>query len=202
MTDLQVQTRAIEDLIPYAKNSRTHSEGQVNQIAASIKEFGWTNPILIDGSDNVIAGHGRLQAAMKLGMVEVPVITLSHLSEAQRKALVIADNKLALNASWDETLLKAELESLFDDGFDCTVMGYTNDELNELLDIDGDALENLKEESEETNYVIQYNIVFDNEQQQTAWFAFIKMLKAKYEDYDTLAERLTAFLQENSLGEG
>ena len=102
---LQVEYRSVESLIPYARNARTHTDAQVAQIAASIKEFGWTNPVLVDGDNGVIAGHGRLLAARKLGMADVPVIELSGMSEAQKRAYVLADNKLALNAGWDETML-------------------------------------------------------------------------------------------------
>ncbi len=131
--DIKVERREIADLIPYAANSRTHSDTQVAQIAASIREFGWTNPILVSGDGTIIAGHGRLLAARQLGMGEVPVIVLDHLSEAQRKALVIADNKLALNAGWDEGLLSTELAGLNELGFDLSVIGFSTDELSALL---------------------------------------------------------------------
>lgn len=114
----------IERLIPYANNSRTHSDEQVAQIAASIREFGFTNPILIDDADGIIAGHGRVLAARKLGLEELPCIRLSHLTEAQRRAYVIADNKLALNAGWDEELLAVELSSLREVGFDLGLIGF------------------------------------------------------------------------------
>jgi len=113
---LNVKYRKVEDLIPYVNNSRKHSDEQVAQISASIKEFGWTNPILIDGTNSIIAGHGRLMAARKLKMDEVPTIEISHLTDTQRKALVIADNKLALNADWDNTLLTIELDELLKNG--------------------------------------------------------------------------------------
>ena len=109
---LSVEYRPVSTLIPYANNARTHSEAQVAQIAASISEFGWTNPILVDGEDGIIAGHGRLLAAKQLGMAQVPVIVLAGLSEAQKRALIIADNKLALNAGWDVQLLGVELAEL------------------------------------------------------------------------------------------
>ena len=109
---LVIEQHLIGDLIPYAANSRTHSDAQVAQIAASIRQFGWTNPILIDGAGTIIAGHGRLLAARKLGMEEVPCIVLDHLTKAQQRALVIADNQLALNAGWDMDMLKAEIEDL------------------------------------------------------------------------------------------
>ena len=124
----------LEKLIPYANNSRTHSEEQVAQIAASIREFGFTNPILIDEADGIIAGHGRVLAARKLGMAEMPCIRLGHLSEAQRRAYVIADNKLALNAGWDEELLKIELTALRDElDFDPALTGFSAGELEALL---------------------------------------------------------------------
>ncbi len=120
-------------LIPYVMNSRTHSEQQVAQIAASIKEFGFTNPILTDGENGIIAGHGRLLAAQKLELAEVPVIELSHLSDAQKRAYIIADNKLALNAGWDDEILKSELQALQDEGFDLDIVGFDINELDEIL---------------------------------------------------------------------
>jgi ParB-like chromosome segregation protein Spo0J len=116
MTELKIEYKKIEDLIPYVNNTRTHNENQVMQIASSIKEFGWTNPILLDGENGIIAGHGRLMAAKKLNETEVPTIQLHGLSESQKKAYIIADNKLALNAGWDDELLKLELAGLKDAG--------------------------------------------------------------------------------------
>ena len=134
MKNLQVQNKAVSDLLPYASNSRTHSDAQVAQIAASIKEFGWTNPILIDGDNTIIAGHGRLLAARKLGTEEVPAIILDHLSKAQQRALVIADNQLALNAGWDIDMLKAEIEDLNLEGFDLGLLGFDDKFLDGLLE--------------------------------------------------------------------
>jgi len=131
---LNVKYRKVEDLIPYVNNSRKHSDEQVAQISASIKEFGWTNPILIDGTSSIIAGHGRLMAARKLKMDEVPTIELDHLTNTQRKALIIADNKLALNADWDTTLLTIELDELLKDGFALDILGFNADELSALLE--------------------------------------------------------------------
>lgn len=119
----------LADLIPYARNSRTHSDAQVAQIAASIREFGFTNPVLVDGENGVIAGHGRILAARKLGMDTVPVIELAHLSEAQKRAYVIADNKLALNAGWDDEMLRLEISELTDAGFDVSLLGFSDEEL-------------------------------------------------------------------------
>ena len=121
---LKIEYVATDDLIPYINNSRTHSESQVKQIAASIREFGFTNPILIDEGGSVIAGHGRLVAAELLNLDEVPTITLEGLTEAQRKAYVIADNKLALNSGWDDELLKIEIETLKNLEFDVSILGW------------------------------------------------------------------------------
>jgi DNA modification methylase len=151
--EIEVKYRKVEDLIPYVNNSRKHSDEQVAQIASSIKEFGWTNPILIDGTNSIIAGHGRLMAARKLKMEEVPTIELGHLTDTQRKALVIADNKLALNADWDTTLLTIELDELLKDGFALDILGFNADELNALMEpeqVDGltdeDAVPEVPEE--------------------------------------------------------
>jgi DNA modification methylase len=129
MTELKIEYKKIEDLIPYVNNTRTHNENQVMQIASSIKEFGWTNPILLDGENGIIAGHGRLMAAKKLNETEVPTIQLHGLSESQKKAYIIADNKLALNAGWDDELLKLELAGLKDAGYDLSLIGFNADEL-------------------------------------------------------------------------
>ena len=131
---MQIKIVPVEKLIPYVKNSRTHSDGQVAQIAASIKEFGWTNPILVDGESGVIAGHGRLLAARKLGQKEVPVIELAHMTESQKRAYVIADNQLAMNAGWDTTLLSLELADLKEQGFEMDVLGFDPKELDKLLE--------------------------------------------------------------------
>ena len=130
---MQIETLPIDTLIPYARNSRTHSDEQVAQIAASIREFGFTNPVLIDGEGGLIAGHGRVMGARKLGLAEVPCIRLAHLSEAQRRAYVIADNKLALNAGWDDEMLALELRDLQGMDFDLSLTGFENDDIAALL---------------------------------------------------------------------
>jgi DNA modification methylase len=130
---MEIKEVEVTALIPYAKNSRTHDDAQVAQIAASIKEFGWTNPILIDGDKGIIAGHGRLMAARKLKMDKVPVIELNGMTDAQKKAYVIADNRLALNAGWDNAMLTIELKDLEDEGFDLSLTGFDNKELDALL---------------------------------------------------------------------
>ena len=142
----QIETVSIDALIPYARNSRTHSDAQVAQIAASIKEFGFTNPVLIDEDGGIIAGHGRTLAARKLGLAEVPCLRLSYLSEAQKKAYVIADNKLALNAGWDDEMLKVELSELKDLDFDLSLIGFDADELANLLE--PEQVEGLTDEDE------------------------------------------------------
>lgn len=125
----------LDRLTPYDRNARTHSPEQVAKIAASIAEFGFNNPILVDGvGGTIIAGHGRLMAARELGMAEVPVIVLSHMTDAQRRAYVLADNRLALDAGWDDAVLAQEIAALQDDGFDLTLTGFTDDELADLLE--------------------------------------------------------------------
>lgn len=131
---MKITQKKVTELIPYVKNSRTHSDEQVAQIAASIKEFGWTNPILIDGDNGIIAGHGRLMAARKLGHKEVPTIELKDLTETQKKAYIIADNRLALNAGWDNEMLTIELNDLLADGFALDILGFDPKEIAALLE--------------------------------------------------------------------
>jgi DNA modification methylase len=128
----KIEWLSVETLIPYAKNARTHSDEQVAQIAGSIKEFGFNNPVLVDKDNSVIAGHGRLMAARKLGMDKVPVVQLGHMTEAQRKAYVLADNRIALNSGWDTSMLSLELQDLKDD-IDLSLLGFDPDELDALL---------------------------------------------------------------------
>ena len=127
------KTIATDDLIPYARNSRTHSEAQVAKIAASIREFGFLNPIITDGADGIVAGHGRVLAAQKLGLDTLPCIEAGHLTDAQRRAYVIADNRLALDAGWDNELLRVELQDLDGQGFDLSLTGFELDELGDFL---------------------------------------------------------------------
>ena len=131
-----VERRKVADLIPYARNARTHSEAQVRQIAASIDEWGWTSPILVDEKNSIIAGHGRLMAADKLGLKDVPVMVATGWTEAQKKAYILADNQLALNAGWDSELLKVELQELDGLDFDLDLIGFGEDFLADML-IDG-----------------------------------------------------------------
>ena len=143
---MSISMRNVQDLIPYVNNSRTHSDEQVAQIAASIREFGWTNPILVDGANGIIAGHGRLLAARKLGYTEVPTIELSQLTETQKKAYIIADNRLALNAGWDNEILTVELNDLLADGYALEILGFDPKELSALLE--PEQLQGLTDEDE------------------------------------------------------
>jgi len=131
---MKIEYKKPEELTPYDKNSRTHSDDQIHQIAESIKEFGFTNPILIDSDGGIIAGHGRLLAAKLLGLDTVPVINIGHLTVVQRQALVIADNKIALNSGWDNDVLASEIQSLIDSGFNIDILGFNPDELAGILD--------------------------------------------------------------------
>ena len=162
---LTIDYRKTGELIPYINNSRTHSEQQVQQVAASIKEFGFTNPILIDEDSGIIAGHGRLQAAQMMGMDEVPTITLEGLTEAQRKAYVIADNKLALNAGWDFETLKIEMESIAEE-FDLRLLGFDDQELANIIDGLSDDNDELKEESYSQVFNIIVNCSDENHQER------------------------------------
>ena len=130
----EYKTAFVADLIPYARNSRTHTDDQITKVASSIKEFGFLNPVIVDGANGIIAGHCRILAAKKLGIVEVPAIEASHLSEAQKKAYIITDNRLALDAGWDDEILKLEIVELNSLDFDLKLIGFDDDELAILLD--------------------------------------------------------------------
>lgn len=151
---MELKYKKTDELIPYARNSRTHSTEQVQQIAGSIKEFGFTNPILIDEQGGIIAGHGRTMAAQKLGMDEVPCIVLSGLTEAQKKAYIIADNKLALNAGWDEDMLKIELSELDEIGFDYSELGFD-------FDIDIEEISEEEKILKNEDYKEKFSILID-----------------------------------------
>ncbi len=146
----QIEVWPIDRLVPYQKNSRTHSQLQVQQIARSIQRFGFTNPILVDSEDGILAGHGRLAAARDLGLREVPVIVLDHLSQTERRAYLIADNQLALNAGWDTAVLQQEIAALSLADFELDVLGFDLDELNSILDGDFGAEGQEEEEADES----------------------------------------------------
>jgi ParB-like chromosome segregation protein Spo0J len=151
----KIEYLKLDKLSGYETNSRTHSADQINQIAASITEFGFTNPILIDENNIIIAGHGRLEAAKQLKLDEAPCLRLSHLSDAQKKAYVIADNKLALNAGWDDDLLKQEISDLEDLEFDIALLGFDSVELAKMFD------EIEEQEIKEEKYNEVFNIIID-----------------------------------------
>lgn len=159
MTEMQITYKNIEDLIPYARNSRTHSDEQIAQIAASIKEFGWRNPVLIDGDNGIIAGHGRVLAARKLNIDQVPTIDGSDMTDVQKRMYVIADNKLALNADWDNELLKLELEE-FDDAY-LELSGFSDKEISNILGVMDE--EDFKEPSDESRNLIMVELTSERE---------------------------------------
>jgi DNA modification methylase len=145
MQNPEYKQAQVDDLIPYARNARTHSDEQVDKIAASIKEFGFLNPVIVDGGNGIIAGHGRIMAAKKLGLDEVPTVEAAHLTDAQKRAYILADNRLALDAGWDNELLRVEFADLTDEGFDLALTGFTDDEI-EALEPDPEPEEGLTDE--------------------------------------------------------
>ena len=165
---MEVTNKHIDLLIPYARNARTHDDAQIAQIAGSIKEFGFNNPILIDKDNGIIAGHGRVMAARKLGLTEVPTILLDHLNETQRKAYILADNRIAINSTWDNEMLSLELMDIKDD-VSLAMLGFNVDELNALLkEISSTELPNLpdgdKQPFQQKTFTLhdeQFNIVDD-----------------------------------------
>ena len=156
---MQIKEIEVSKLIPYANNSRTHDDAQVAQLAASIKEFGFRNPILVDGV-GIIAGHGRLLAARKLGLEKVPTIDCSDMTETQKKAYIIADNKLALNSGWDSELLKLEITDLQNTDFDLTKLGFSEMELANLFDELKDV------QIDDLDYQAAFSIVVDCKDEQ------------------------------------
>jgi ParB-like chromosome segregation protein Spo0J len=168
----KIENIATADLIPYARNSRTHSDEQVAQIMASIREFGFCNPVLIDAAGTIIAGHGRVMAATRMKLETVPCLRLSHLTEAQRRAYVIADNKLALNATWDSEMLSVELADLNLKGFDLSFLGFADYELDPLLAADWSppAVEDMPDAGEQHGH----KIGFTSEQWETVKAALKK----------------------------
>ena len=204
---MEIVNKKVIDLIPYANNSRTHTEHQISQIANSIKKFGFTNPILIDSTNTIIAGHGRLEAVKLLGHQEVPCIAITGLTKSQIRALIIADNKLALNASWNFQTLNEEIKNLKQEEFDLNILGFADLELTSILNNeifnDSETQELIKDNFDQTNnFIIQYNIIFDNTFQQDAWFDLIKNLKIIYPDLQTTGERLSEFIKSKNYGQG
>jgi hypothetical protein len=170
MTKLTIKYKKTSDLVPYANNSRLHDETQLGQLVASINEFGFTNPVLLDGANGIIAGHGRVMAANALGLETVPTIELQHLTDEQKAAYVIADNKLAQNAKWDDEILRLELQSLSDADYDLSILGFDEASLSRLLDVaeTADAFEEYNEaieyENKNANPYKSLIVHFENEQ--------------------------------------
>ena len=184
---LEIEMIETHKLVPYAKNSRTHSKDQITQIATSIGEFGFTNPVLIGESEDIIAGHGRVMAAKELELSKVPCIRLEHLTKEQKKAYVIADNKLALNAGWNENLLKQEIESLQESDYDITLTGFSEWEIDELLaaeEIIEEAEEVLHEQSLQVEPAKEYVLILaeDNEEwdEMVEYFQLKKVRRGGY----------------------
>jgi ParB-like chromosome segregation protein Spo0J len=206
MTKLKIEYRSTKDLIPYVNNSRTHDENQVLQIASSIKEFGFTNPILVDNDKGVIAGHGRLQAAKLLNIDSVPVIELQHLTPAQKKAYVIADNKLALNAGWDIELLHLEMDGLREFNYDLSLTGFSEDDLTRLSnDVDLIRMRDMADHSDGSSTsdvepgrhkeeLFPFSVMIDHDQRETIFQA---LRKAKQEhDLENSSQAIWAICKE------
>ncbi|HHZ9696508.1 ParB/Srx family N-terminal domain-containing protein [Escherichia albertii] len=187
---LKIEYLPVGKLLRYAKNSRTHSDEQVEQLVNSIREFGFTNPVLIDEKNELIAGHGRLAAAEILEMDKVPAIRLSNLSEKQKKAYRIADNKLALNAGWDMQLLAEEVKALMDDDFDIDLLGFNDAELDEML-----SDEQPQEEDDNSSPVVQIKYLVIDKERIPATDMEIALLLDVYRQYHDAHETHEGFVQ-------
>ncbi|EEV4742151.1 MULTISPECIES: ParB/Srx family N-terminal domain-containing protein [Escherichia] len=187
---LKIEYLPVGKLLRYAKNSRTHSDEQVEQLVNSIREFGFTNPVLIDEKNELIAGHGRLAAAKILEMDKVPAIRLSNLSEKQKKAYRIADNKLALNAGWDMQLLAEEVKELMDDDFDIDLLGFNDAELDEML-----SDEQPQEEDDNSSPVVQIKYLAIDKERIPATDMEIALLLDVYRQYHDAHETHEGFVQ-------
>jgi hypothetical protein len=197
----KLQFWPLAKLKPYDKNPRTHSPEQIDKLAGLILEFGFTRPVLVDEKGGILAGHGAMKAAEKLGMAKVPVVELTHLTPAQKRAYIIADNQVGLESDWDEDLLRGELQALAAEHGDLSTTGIGQDELDRLLaDMDGGgAAEGGGRGGGMGVPVISYNIIFENAAQQELWFAFLKFLKVKHPG-DTLGARLASFVKKGRYG--
>ncbi|EGO4545978.1 ParB N-terminal domain-containing protein [Escherichia coli] len=187
---LKIEYLPVGKLLRYAKNSRTHSDEQVEQLVNSIREFGFTNPVLIDEKNELIAGHGRLAAAEILEMDKVPAIRLSNLSEKQKKTYRIADNKLALNAGWDMQLLAEEVKELMDDDFDIDLLGFNDAELDEML-----SDEQPQEEDDNSSPVVQIKYLAIDKERIPATDMEIALLLDVYRQYHDAHETHEGFVQ-------
>jgi ParB-like chromosome segregation protein Spo0J len=187
---MKIETLKTTELIPYARNSRTHSEFQISQIAGSIREFGFTNPVLIDANNTIIAGHGRVMAAHKLKLEKIPCIRLSHLTDAQRKAYVIADNKIALNAGWDEDMLGLELADLREQDYDLDLIGF-----------DADAIESFLNPPEPEIAEVDFNGRTMQEYKTDYDESIIRQIILIYplDEYDAVIEAMGQYAEQNGL---
>jgi ParB-like chromosome segregation protein Spo0J len=195
MSKIEIVYRPIETLSPWPNNPRTHSDDQIAVLVASIQEYGFTNPLLIDEDHVILAGHGRIEAADLAGLKEVPTVMLEGLSDDQKRAYVIADNKLALTADWDLDALEQEFRKLIESDFDMDLTGFADYEIKNLLenadkDAGGDG------EDDFNDPIIQYNIVFDDERQQERWYAFMRLVREQFAG-DTFAESLDEWINHN-----
>lgn len=162
---LKIVYKKIEDLIPYARNSRVHSDIQIGQIAASIREFGWRTAVLVDGENGIIAGHGRVLAAQKLGLKEIPTIDGSDMTETQKRAYIIADNKIALNAEWDEQMLMLEIQDLKTMGADLSLLAFDESELSKKFQDDSSS-DDIPEVSDEVRNLLMIECISEPELQK------------------------------------
>ncbi len=192
----RVERKPIDWLQPYPQNARVHSPEQIEQLRVSLKTYGWTIPVLAREDGTIIAGHCRVDAAILEGMTEIPVIVATGWSEEQCRSYALADNQITLNSTWDKDLLSLEVRDLATLGVDIESLGFEPVELQALLAMDEDTAK--VPATTDMNPVIQFNIVFDDEQQQQQWFSFVRLLKSKFPEAETLGGRLSQFLTEQA----
>jgi len=191
----------VGSIIPYVNNARMHTDEQIDQIAGSIHEFGFNNPIIIDEDNMILAGHGRKLAAMKLNIDTVPVIRVKGMSEAQKKAFIIAANKIGDNSTFDFNVLSVEIEKLKEMEFDLDKLGFSDFEITTITegvfgsdDLGGEFDDGDMDFESENGYSIHYTLVFDNEDQQKQWMDHLGELRRQYPEHDTIAGRLMAYI--------
>ena len=201
-TELPVyKTAKVDDLVPYARNSRTHTPTQIDKIAASIKEFGFLNPVITDGDNGIVAGHGRVMAARKLGLETVPILQASHLTESQKRAYIIADNRLALDADWDLEMLQVEFDALSEAGFNTDLTGFNPDELSLLENLDYSILEDeydLDEKMEDMQSEVRKAILIDFDQND--YDEAMSIITALRKDNEYVGGIILEILRSNSSG--
>ncbi|MBY0548702.1 MAG: ParB/Srx family N-terminal domain-containing protein [Candidatus Obscuribacterales bacterium] len=193
---------SIEKLIPYVRNARTHSDSQVAQLAASMKEYGWTNPILLDETGGIIAGHGRVMAARKLELTEVPAIVLEGLTDVQKRALILADNQLALTSGWDINLLKLELQGLKDSGYNLDLLGFSPADVDDYLNFDPTGLDDPEseppeEKSEGSSDVVSYTLKFASEDDKDTFTNWLRKLAERYPDIEHPGTRVAQAIEDD-----